>query len=56
MVRETGERNADLTYQLRAWSRQNKLGNCFGFDPNLVNGFTLLWLQDINNTNPVITT
>ena len=26
---ETGERNADLTYQLRAWSRQNKLGKSF---------------------------
>ena len=26
---ETGDRNADLTYQLRAWSRQNKLGKSF---------------------------
>jgi Uma2 family endonuclease len=26
---ETGERNADLTYQLRAWSRQNNLGKSF---------------------------
>ncbi|MGK7897055.1 MAG: Uma2 family endonuclease [Xenococcus sp. (in: cyanobacteria)] len=26
---ETGARNADLTYQLRAWSRQNKLGKSF---------------------------
>ncbi|MBR8837428.1 MAG: Uma2 family endonuclease [Stigonema ocellatum SAG 48.90 = DSM 106950] len=28
-VRETSNRNADLTYQLRAWSRQNKLGKSF---------------------------
>ncbi len=26
---ETGDRNADLTYQLRGWSRQNKLGKSF---------------------------
>jgi Uma2 family endonuclease len=26
---ETGDRNADLTYQLRAWSRQNQLGKSF---------------------------
>lgn len=26
---ETSDRNADLTYQLRAWSRQNKLGKSF---------------------------
>lgn len=26
---ETGDRNAELTYQLRAWSRQNKLGKSF---------------------------
>ena len=26
---ETSERNADLTYQLRAWSRQNQLGKSF---------------------------
>jgi Uma2 family endonuclease len=26
---ETGDRNADLTYQLRAWSRQNNLGKSF---------------------------
>ncbi|MDJ0617088.1 MAG: Uma2 family endonuclease [Calothrix sp. MO_192.B10] len=26
---ETGNRNAELTYQLRAWSRQNKLGKSF---------------------------
>lgn len=26
---ETGDRNADITYQLRAWSRQNKLGKSF---------------------------
>lgn len=25
----TSDRNADLTYQLRAWSRQNKLGKSF---------------------------
>ncbi len=26
---ETSERNAELTYQLRAWSRQSKLGKSF---------------------------
>ena len=26
---ETSERNAELTYQLRAWSRQNQLGKSF---------------------------
>ncbi len=26
---ETSDRNADLTYQLRAWSRQNQLGKSF---------------------------
>ena len=26
---ETGNRNAELTYQLRAWSRQNQLGKSF---------------------------
>lgn len=26
---ETSDRNAELTYQLRAWSRQNKLGKSF---------------------------
>ena len=26
---ETGDRNAELTYQLRAWTRQNKLGKSF---------------------------
>jgi len=26
---ETGDRNAELTYQLRAWNRQNKLGKSF---------------------------
>ena len=26
---ETSDRNADLTYQLRAWTRQNKLGKSF---------------------------
>ena len=26
---ETSDRNADLTYQLRAWSRQNELGRSF---------------------------
>jgi Uma2 family endonuclease len=26
---ETGDRNADLTYQLRAWSRQNQRGKSF---------------------------
>jgi len=26
---ETSDRNADLTYQLRAWSRQNRLGKSF---------------------------
>lgn len=26
---ETGDRNADLTYQLRAWSRQNRIGKSF---------------------------
>ena len=26
---ETGDRNAELTYQLRAWSRQNQLGKSF---------------------------
>ncbi|NEP00509.1 MAG: Uma2 family endonuclease [Symploca sp. SIO2E9] len=26
---ETGDRNADLTYQLRAWSRQNNRGKSF---------------------------
>ncbi len=25
----TGERNADLIYQLKAWSRQNNLGKIF---------------------------
>ncbi|NEO76361.1 Uma2 family endonuclease [Moorena sp. SIO4G3] len=33
----TGERNADLIYQLKAWSRQNNLGKVF--DAN--SGFTL---------------
>ncbi|NEO07123.1 MAG: Uma2 family endonuclease [Moorea sp. SIO1F2] len=33
----TGERNADLIYQLKAWSRQNNLGKVF--DSNT--GFTL---------------
>ncbi|NEO42492.1 MAG: Uma2 family endonuclease [Moorea sp. SIOASIH] len=33
----TGERNADLIYQLKAWSRQNNLGKVF--DSN--SGFTL---------------
>ena len=33
----TGKRNADLTYQLRGWSRQNNLGEVF--DSNT--GFTL---------------
>ncbi|ELR96819.1 Uma2 family endonuclease [Gloeocapsa sp. PCC 73106] len=26
---ETGDRNAELTYQLRSWSRQNRLGKSF---------------------------
>lgn len=26
---ETSERNAELIYQLRGWSRQNQLGKCF---------------------------
>lgn len=26
---ETSDRNADLTYQLRAWSRQNRIGKSF---------------------------
>jgi Uma2 family endonuclease len=34
---ETGRSNADLTYQLEAWSRQNGTGVCFGNNA----GFTL---------------
>ncbi|NEO72903.1 Uma2 family endonuclease [Moorena sp. SIO3H5] len=33
----TGERNADLIYQLKAWSRQNNLGKVFDYNT----GFTL---------------